>query len=133
MCRHGRVELLLVLPDGTKSLIPAAWTDQSQDAGGAAEAATVGSLADLLAMHELICGLARTAAMVDGRQAARQSSCEEDNRAACAVESDAGAGAGATAEPDRRTSAGARSRGGCGAGRVDRQGRRDRAGVGGGR
>ncbi len=27
MRRHGRLELLLVLPDGSKSLIPAAWTD----------------------------------------------------------------------------------------------------------
>ncbi len=27
MRRHGAVELLLVLPDGSKSLVPAAWTD----------------------------------------------------------------------------------------------------------
>ena len=27
MRRHGVVELLLVLPDGSKSLVPAAWTD----------------------------------------------------------------------------------------------------------
>ena len=27
MHRHGSLELLLVLPDGTKSLIPAEWTD----------------------------------------------------------------------------------------------------------
>ena len=26
MRRHGRLELLLVLPDGSKSLVPAAWT-----------------------------------------------------------------------------------------------------------
>ena len=26
MRRHGRLELLLVLPDGSKRLIPAAWT-----------------------------------------------------------------------------------------------------------
>src|SRR5664280_2813098 len=27
MRRHGQLELLLVLPDGSKSLIPSAWTD----------------------------------------------------------------------------------------------------------
>jgi hypothetical protein len=51
MHRHGRLELLLVLPDGSKSLIPAAWTDLP-DADGEADgevAATLGSLADLLA------------------------------------------------------------------------------------
>ena len=26
MRRHGQLELLLVLPDGSKSLVPAAWT-----------------------------------------------------------------------------------------------------------
>jgi hypothetical protein len=30
MRRHGVMELLLVLPDGGKSLIPAAWTDAKQ-------------------------------------------------------------------------------------------------------
>src|SRR5215218_10985013 len=32
MRRHGRLELLLVLPDGSKSLIPAAWTDLDRSA-----------------------------------------------------------------------------------------------------
>ena len=27
MLRHGAMELLVVLPDGSKRLIPAAWTD----------------------------------------------------------------------------------------------------------
>jgi Family of unknown function (DUF5372) len=31
MRRHGRLELLLVLPDGSKRLIPQAWTDQADD------------------------------------------------------------------------------------------------------
>jgi IstB-like ATP binding protein len=34
MRRHGVMELLLELPDGSKSLIPAAWTDAEQVAGG---------------------------------------------------------------------------------------------------
>ena len=45
MRRHGRLELLLVLPDGSKSLIPAAWTDHGADGAEAAAAvATLGSL-----------------------------------------------------------------------------------------
>ena len=27
MRRHGRLDLILVLPDGSKSLVPASWTD----------------------------------------------------------------------------------------------------------
>ena len=45
MRRHGVVELLLVLPDGSKSLIPAAWTDaEPSGADGAGVVATLGSL-----------------------------------------------------------------------------------------
>src|SRR6185312_11946452 len=58
MRRHGLMELLLELPDGSKSLIPAAWTDAEQVAGeGDAGAATLGSLADLLHVCELIADL----------------------------------------------------------------------------
>jgi hypothetical protein len=46
--RHGRVELLLVLPDGSKSLVPAAWTDQADTEDVEEAAATLGSLTDLL-------------------------------------------------------------------------------------
>jgi hypothetical protein len=42
---QGQVELLLVLPDGTKSLVPAAWTDWEPAVGDSVPA--VGSLADL--------------------------------------------------------------------------------------
>ena len=60
MRRHGRVELLLVLPDGSKSLIPAAWTDLGDDGNGPAEqvaALTLGSLADLLHADTLVSAL----------------------------------------------------------------------------
>ena len=54
MRRHGVVELLLVLPDGSKSLIPAGWTDAAQaGADGGVGMATLGSLTDLL----YLCGL----------------------------------------------------------------------------
>src|SRR5262249_23066169 len=35
MRRHGRLELLLVLPDGSKRLIPAEWTSQHADGDSA--------------------------------------------------------------------------------------------------
>ena len=35
MRRHGRLELLLVLPDGSKRLIPAEWTSLHADGGAA--------------------------------------------------------------------------------------------------
>jgi Family of unknown function (DUF5372) len=53
--RHGRLECLVVLPDGSKRLIPQAWTDAEPDA--VAEGTTPGSLADLLAACVLVaCG-----------------------------------------------------------------------------
>jgi hypothetical protein len=50
--RHSRLHLLLILPDSSKSLIPADWTDMAptiQPRGAAAkQTATLGSLEDLL-------------------------------------------------------------------------------------
>jgi hypothetical protein len=96
MRRHGAAELLVVLPDGSKRLIPAAWTDLEQPAGGGDDAAaTLGSVLDLLGLSVLVSGL--TAQPADGpEQAARKSPCKEDNRAACAAQFAAGPGSGAT-------------------------------------
>ena len=59
MRRHGVLELLLVLPDGSKSLVPAAWTDADQSAvDGEQSAATLGALSDLLHACELVADLA---------------------------------------------------------------------------
>ncbi len=51
--RHGRLHLVLILPDGSKSFIPADWTDlapavQPRGAVCAKQTATLGSLEDLL-------------------------------------------------------------------------------------
>jgi hypothetical protein len=50
--RQGQLELLVVLPDGSKSLVPAAWTDLDstgvQEAVETGGAAALGSLAQLL-------------------------------------------------------------------------------------
>ncbi|HTQ89836.1 MAG TPA: hypothetical protein VMK84_10125, partial [Streptosporangiaceae bacterium] len=54
--RHGRLELLVVLPDGTSRLIPQAWTDDGDHGTGAA-GATPGSVSDLLASCVLVAAL----------------------------------------------------------------------------
>jgi Family of unknown function (DUF5372) len=133
MRRHGAAELLVVLPDGSKRLIPAAWTDLEQPAGGDDAAATLGSVWDLLRASVLVSGL--SARVADSReQAARKSPCKEDNRAACAAQSDAGSAPGATPYPDGPASRAAGGSGDVAAGLPDRQGSRrsgSRSGDGG--
>ena len=45
--RRGRAELLVVLPDGSKRVIPAAWTDEAAGHGAAAVLAPAGDLLGL--------------------------------------------------------------------------------------
>jgi len=126
MRRHGAAELLVVLPDGSKRLIPAAWTDlESQPAGDSGDApGTLGSVADLLGLSVLVSGLcARSAG--SGEQAARKSPCKEDDRAACSAQSAAGPGSGATPRPDRASPRRAGGSGVGAAGPPDRESRRD--------
>jgi hypothetical protein len=61
MRRHGALELVLELPDGSKSMMPAVWTDQ---AGPAAEGEdvpagepTLGRVSDLLDLARVVAGL----------------------------------------------------------------------------
>jgi hypothetical protein len=91
--RHGRLELLVVLPDGTSRLIPQAWTGDGDGDGTGATGATLGSVSDLLASCVLVAAL-RARAAATPEQAARKSPCKEDNRAACAAQSAAGTGSG---------------------------------------
>ena len=79
------VELLLVLPDGSKSLVPAAWMDAKRS-GGEGVVATLGSLKDLLHVCELVTGLSRREPHERG-QSAGMSPCKEDSRAACPAQS----------------------------------------------
>jgi hypothetical protein len=122
--RHGHLELLLVLPDGSKSMVPAAWTDleAGTDVGGdevGQRSATLGSLEDLLAASELVSAL--LARSQDEReQAARQSPCKEDSHAACAAQSAARPGSGATPNPVSPASRTAGRGGGQPAGPPDR-------------
>jgi Family of unknown function (DUF5372) len=129
---RGRLELLVVLPDGSKSLIPAAWTDLDgvgvQEVAETADAAALGSLTQLLHACTVVRALLERAAQ--GReQAARQSPCEEDNRAACAAESDTGAGSGASTKRAGPAPRSAGRRRGRGAGDADRQDRQPNPGA----
>jgi uncharacterized protein DUF5372 len=95
MRRHGVLELLLVLPDGSKSLVPAGWTDAERSVADGETAATLGALIDLLQVCELVADLAGRRRAERG-QAAGKSPCEEDFHAACPAQSDARPRAGAT-------------------------------------
>jgi len=68
MRRRRSLELILVLPDGSRALIPAAWTDL-EEAGEAPAAGTLASPADLLVARRVLDGLLR--ASEDDGQAAR--------------------------------------------------------------
>jgi Family of unknown function (DUF5372) len=92
MRRHGAMELLLELPDGTKALVPAAWTNAQPPLGGdAGRIGTLGSLADLLHVGALIAELRG--------QAAGMSPCKEDSHAACPAQFDTRSGPG----PEQRS------------------------------
>ena len=90
---RGVAMVVLVLPDGSKERIPAAWVG---DGGGEDPAApVVAAAADLLRLLRVISGVPATAGN-RAEQAARQSPGKEDDRAACTTQSAAGPGTGAT-------------------------------------
>ncbi|MBV9600702.1 MAG: hypothetical protein JOZ87_28135 [Chloroflexi bacterium] len=60
MRRHGTLGLILVLPDGTRRLVPAAWTDLEPGVSAPPNGReAIGSLADLLNACRVLAGLAR--------------------------------------------------------------------------
>ena len=124
MRRHGSLELLLVLPDGSKRLIPAEWTSQHADRSAGQDgqsAGTLGSVADLLAASVLVSAFSARG-RDEREQAARKPPAKEDNRAACSAQSAAGPGSGATPGPAGPASRTAGRGGDHAAGRPDRQG-----------
>jgi len=132
MRRHGASELLVVLPDGSKRLIPASWTGLDAEAGAQAAdgPGTLGRVADLLGLSVLVSAL--SARNVDDReQAARKPPATEENRAACPAQSAAGTGSGATIGSDRRASWPAGRNSAHAAGGPDRQGGQRGRGSGG--
>jgi hypothetical protein len=124
--KHGGMDLLVVLPNGRKRLIPQAWTDADPAAGTAVDeddvsAATVGTVQDLSAAVLLVAALSRRAR---GEQAASQSTSEEDNDAACPAQSAPDRVRDATGDRVGRASRGRDQRGDHAAGAPDRQGGR---------
>lgn len=122
----GREELLVVLPDGSKTLMPSDWTDHDaavRDEEASLGTATLAAPADLLHAYGLISGL-RARAEAGREQAARKSPCKEDDRAACSTQSDAGTDPGTTTGSDRVTAPVAGRRRGQGPGPADRPSRR---------
>jgi len=61
MRRRGRLELFVVLPDGSRLLVPAAWTDL-EAAVDPPPAGSLGSLDDLLATRRVVDRLMRAEA-----------------------------------------------------------------------
>ncbi len=80
MRRHGRLELILTLPDGSRSLIPAAWTDLEAPVEPA-RAGTLALLDDLLGARRLLDGLLGRAVLA-GEDDRPQPSSEETGGAA---------------------------------------------------
>jgi Family of unknown function (DUF5372) len=97
MRRHGTLELLLELADGSKRLIPAAWTGLAGEGAGQPAAATLGQTRDLLAACALVTAL-RDVRDSGQEQAARKPPAREDCRAACPAQSAAGPGSGASGD-----------------------------------
>ena len=64
--RHGRLELILVLPDGSKALVPANWTDLSPEIARRSEPEASGSLASV---HQLLHARAVVDALLARRKA----------------------------------------------------------------
>jgi hypothetical protein len=90
---RGVAMVVLVLPDGSKERVPAAWVGEG--CGEDPAAPVVAAAADLLRLLRVISGVPATAGN-RAEQAARQSPGKEDDRAACTTQSAAGPGSGAT-------------------------------------
>ncbi len=76
------MHLLLILPDGTKSLIPAEWTDlnSSSSSTGHCDSATLASIDQLLRMRTVVDALLRRRAPSTS-EATKPITDEETNRA----------------------------------------------------
>ncbi len=70
----GGLQFVLILPDGSKSLIPADWTDFNSTSDASQAPDLVGSLDDLLRLRRLVDALLRRAADVPVTSGAAQES-----------------------------------------------------------
>ena len=119
---RGAAMVVLVLPDGSRKRIPAAWAREGgSDAAGGTAAAVVAGAGDLLRLLRVISGIPATAGN-RAEQAARQSPGKEDDRAACTAQSAAGPGSGATIAAGRPAAPAHRARRGLDRGTPDHPG-----------
>ena len=70
----GGLQFVLILPDGSKSLIPADWTDYKTASLASQDSPLVGSLDDLLRLRGLVDALLRRTADVPVTSGADQES-----------------------------------------------------------
>ena len=59
MRRHGKLHLVVILPDGSRSTIPADWTDADLKATKEANHGTLASVSDLMHARTIVDGLLR--------------------------------------------------------------------------
>src|ERR1019366_489525 len=71
---EGSLNFVLILPDGSKSLIPAEWTDFESAPGSTQQPQLAGSLEDLLRLHRLVDALLLRSADVPGTSGRDQES-----------------------------------------------------------
>jgi hypothetical protein len=121
MRRRGRLDLLLVLPDGSRALIPAAWTDLEAPVEPA-RAEALASLDDLLQARRLLDGLLRRAVLAGEDDRPVPSGEEAEAAAATRSGGEPGAGSGAVGAARRGAAAGRDGAAG-GADRADGRGR----------
>jgi hypothetical protein len=119
---RGADMAVLVLPDGRKKRVPAAWTSERGSTGMPA-GGVVAAAGDLLRLLQVISGIPVTTGN-RAEQAARQSPGKEDDHAARATQSAAGTGPGATITAGRPAAPASRGGGGRDPGAADHQGGR---------
>ena len=114
MRRRHRLELIVVLPDGSTLLVPAAWTDlESADiAREPTEAGTLAGLCDLIAARRVLDGLVDRVVLAE-----RDDPVQETDRAAATGTGGKPGARGGVVGAGRRTGAPERD---DAAGRVDR-------------
>lgn len=82
--RGGKDQLLVILPDGTRSLIPASWTDYACDASrhGSRDETRIGTTSQLFSARVVVDALLRRLPASEGEI---EASLQEDRRADAAV------------------------------------------------
>ena len=105
MRRGGRLELILVLPDGSHLMLPAAWTDLEEPAEQSAPAGTLASLESLLAARRILDGVLGRGVLAREDDRSQLSSKETDSAVAPRSGGEPGARGGVVGASSARSSA----------------------------